>query len=73
VTVSLSIDAYGDQTVWHLSMSRPNYQKQRPDRVPDMFVRRIIRAFFGDAEVSEGPPEGAFKKVRHFRALYTPD
>jgi hypothetical protein len=73
VRLALSIDAYAERHVWHLSMSQPNYQTQRPVRVPDMFSRRITRAFFPDLEVTEGPPEGAFKKVRHFRAPYAPD
>jgi hypothetical protein len=73
VTLALSIDAYDNDLVWHLSMSKPNHQAQRPERVPEMFAVRILRAFFPGLEVTEGPPEGAFKKVRHFRVAYRPD
>lgn len=73
VRLALSVEIYEEEHVWHLSMSQPNYQTLQPARVPDMFVRRITRAFFPDLKVTEGPPEGAFKKVRHFRALYVPD
>jgi hypothetical protein len=71
VTIALSIDAYEANKVWHLSMSKPNYQTQRPERVPDSFARRVVKAF--GLEMTEGPTEGVFKKVRHFRAPYRPE
>lgn len=70
VTVMLSIDVLPLGPLWHLSMSRPNTQKRSADRVPDMFAKRVLRTFFGTAEVIEGPPEGALKSVRHFRSPY---
>ena len=74
VTVMLSIDVMFDQgPVWHLSMSTPG-PDQTVNRVPKMFAVRVLMAFFDDSqEVVEGPSEGAFKNVKHFRLPYKVD
>lgn len=66
-----SIDAFEDPKVWHLSLSRV-IGPPAPGRLSDDVTRRICKAFF-KGSYTEGPPEGVFKSVRHFRAPWTPD
>jgi hypothetical protein len=77
ITVVLSIDAYEDKPVWHISMSMAPREGNEPLRVPDDLARRILTVFFEHPvpKVSdlEGPREGAFKNVRHFRTPYRAD
>jgi hypothetical protein len=66
-----SIDAFEEPKVWHLSLSRV-VGPPAPGRPPDNITTRICKAFFKGA-YKEGPPEGVFKTVRHFRAPWQPD
>lgn len=72
--MTLSIDDFeGEETVWHLSLSRPDFHTMRPERPSDSVVRIITKAFFGGEKVTEGPAEGAYETVRHFRCRYLPE
>ncbi len=70
VTVALSIDAYDDQSRWHLSMSMMG-DTPSPARVPDKLATTIAENFF--EEFTEGPAEGAFAAVRHFLSPHRPE
>jgi hypothetical protein len=67
-----SIDVFdGTPATWHLSLCRINGQPP-PVRAPDDVTHRICKAFF-EGPYEEGPPEGALKDVRHFRAPWKPN
>lgn len=70
VSVVLSVDDFPEQPpCWHLSMAMAAPAGEPPRRVPDRLTKRLTTAF----EIhEEGPPEGAFRNVRHFRAPYQP-
>lgn len=72
VAVVLTVDAFpGAAPMWHLSMSlAPMTPGDHPGRVEDSLASRLARAF---GTLQEGPPEGAFPKVRHFRCRWRPD
>lgn len=71
VTVVLSIDAEpGEEPCWHLSASLVCRVEGEPGRITDAFAQRIAAAF---GTPDEGPPEGVFKNVRHFRGRYSPN
>lgn len=76
VSVILSIDAFEGPPVWHLSMgfvlpddSRrvTDHSIPQPGRVSDELAKIITQAFFPSDTLVEGPPEGVFPNVRHFR------
>ncbi len=71
VSAVSTIDAFEEPKVWHLSLSRV-IGPPAPGRVPDDIAMRICKAFFA-GEYKEGPPEGVFKTVRHFRAPWNPN
>jgi hypothetical protein len=74
VALSITVDDYeGEAKKWHLSMSSPNYRTMEPDPVPAIIARAILRAFFNAEQPEQGPPEGAYKRVQHFRVPYLPD
>jgi len=67
-----SIDVFkGEPATWHLSLCRI-VGPPPPVRAPDDLVHRICKAFF-EGPYEEGPPEGALKDVRHFRAPWKPN
>lgn len=71
VSVVLSVDVFpGQSPCWHLSMALAARQStEEPRRVPNRLAKRLTTAF----EIQgEGPPEGVFRNVRHFRAPYRP-
>lgn len=70
--VVLTIDDFeGEPKTWHLSTSLPPLEiGPPPARVPDVLAARLAKAF---ETPDEGPPEGAFKNVRHFRGPYRPE
>jgi hypothetical protein len=53
----------GQPSVWHLSMSAGNGLGSI--KMPDDLAKRFAKAFSPD--LVEGPPEGVFDYVRHFR------
>ncbi len=71
VVVVLSIDVPADgPPCWHMSTSTaPMLPGHEPGRVSDRMCRYLSAAF---ETPTEGPPEGAFKNVRHFRGPYQP-
>lgn len=72
VSLVLTVDALpGTPKVWHLSAAvAPSTTKDEPGRIPDDLARRFSIAF---ETPTEGPPEGVFKHVRHFRGPYRPE
>ena len=71
VSVVFTIDAVpGEAPVWHLSMGMAPTAGQEPGRVGDDIASRLSRAF---GTMQEGPPEGVFRAVRHFRCPWLPD
>ena len=66
VSVVLSVDAPpGGAACWHMSAALvPLVPGQEPGRIPDTMATPLAKAF-GTPE--EGPQEGPFKNVRHFR------
>lgn len=66
-SVVLSIDTYGEKPCWHLSIAQAS--QTGPDRAPDSIAHMIAKAIL-PGPFTEGPPEGAFKKVRHFRTPF---
>jgi len=66
VAVVLTVDAFEGSPQWHLSMSLVTATGL--GRVPEALALRLATVFF--SEWVEGPPEGAFKDVRHFRSRY---
>ncbi len=75
VSVTTSIDTYDGAQCWHLSMGLIEGPPPRIQRVQDDLVGRICRAFFPESAgpFKEGPPEGVYKDIRHFRAPWRPD
>lgn len=71
VSAVASIDAFEEPKVWHLSISRV-VGPPAPGRVDDGTALRFCLAFF-NGPYTEGPPEGMFETVRHFRAPWTPN
>jgi hypothetical protein len=72
VTMVTSIDTFDPEKCWHVSMGRLTGPPP-PERVSDKIATRICEAFFEGEKYTEGPPEGLFKNVRHFRAPWRPD
>jgi hypothetical protein len=71
-SICLTVDAYDGNENWHLSIGSVNPTPPVdgiyiPLRADDEATKFIGEAFFG-GECQEGPPEGAFKNVRHFRS-----
>ena len=71
IIVVLTIDVLPNEPkCWHLSMSLPARTVEAgPQRVPDDLAKWISKSF---ETLTEGPAEGAFKHVRHFRGPYQP-
>lgn len=73
VTMVTSIDTFDPQAkCWHISIGTL-VGPPPPGRVSDKHAKRICEAFFEGEKYTEGPPEGLFKDVRHFRAPWRPD
>lgn len=71
VSTVLSLEGSLGRPLWHLSLGGVNPTKPYPVRVQDRVADKFLQACFGDATgVEEGPPEGAFVHVRHFRRPY---
>lgn len=77
-SICLTADAYDGPEQWHLSIGSVNPEPPVdgiyiPLRADDEATKFIGEAFFGECQ--EGPPEGAFKNVRHFRSskVFRPD
>lgn len=77
-SICLTVDAYDGNENWHLSIGKVNPEPPVdgiyiPLRADDETTKFIGEAFFGECQ--EGPPEGAFQNVRHFRStkVFRPD
>lgn len=65
-SIVLTCETYEGEN-WHLSLGKANKSGGPPERVDDETCKFITEAFF-QGSYEEGPPEGAFTNVRHFRA-----
>ena len=71
VSTVLGLEGSLDQPLWHLSLGGVNPTKPYPIRVQDQVADKFLQACFGvTTDIEEGPSEGAFVYVRHFRRPY---